>query len=104
MRWRSLFAACVVLAGCNKATACYGLSDREVLSAIQRAYASHGQMTPQMTRNFRLDRGRVLGVERFGKEGEDAIIRLFEDYTYQASPAQKAALNNRAYPLAKPSF
>jgi hypothetical protein len=118
MRWGSFFAACVLLAGCSKGTACYGLSDRGVLSSIQRAYANHGQMSPDMARNFRLDRERVLGVERFGKEGEGAFvgmvfrqddgrvlsIRLFEDCTYQASPAEKADLKNWAYPLAKPSF
>ena len=118
MRWGNLFAVCVVLAGCSKGTACYGLSDREVLSSIQRAYANHGQMSPEMARNFRLDQGRVLAVERFGKEGEDAFIgmvfrqddgsvlniRLFEDCTYQASPVAKANLKNWAYPLAKPRF
>ena len=117
MKWVSLFAACVVLAGWSKGTACYGLSDREALSSIQRAYAN-SQMAPEMARNFRLDGGRVLGVERFGKKGEDAFIgmifhqddgsvlsvRLFEDCTYQASAAEKASLQHWAYPLVKHSF
>ncbi len=75
-------------------------------------------MTPEMARNRRLDQGRVLAVERVGKEGDDAFtgmlfrqdnggilsIRLFEDCTYQTSFIEKADLKNWAYPLAAPNF
>jgi len=99
-------------------TACYGLTDRDVLDSIQRAYSDHGQMTSEMARDTRVDRARVMGVERFGDKGDDAFVgllfrqdsgaffsvRLFEDCTYQASPADETDLRNWAYPIAKPQF
>jgi hypothetical protein len=113
-----LLATCVALAGCTKNTACYGVTDSELLHSIQRAYAK-SRMTPEMAKNFRLDKRRVLAVERFGSKGEGALsgmlfrqddgsllsIRLFEDCTYQASPGKQASdLKNWAYPLASPRF
>lgn len=117
MRLTFLLTACVALTGCGKSTACHGLTDNEVLESIQQAYAN-SRMTPEMAKNFRLDRERVLAVERVGAKGDDAFagmifrqndgsilsIRLFEDCTYQASPRQDADLKNWAYPLAAPSF
>lgn len=99
-------------------TPCYGLSDREVLDHIQRAYVNHGQMTPEDARNSRVDRERVLGVERDGNKGEDAFvgmlflqdnlsilsIRIFEDCEYVTSPSQIEDLKNWAYPLSPPKF
>lgn len=113
--WLLLITA--ALGGCDR-TACYGLTDREVLDSIQRAYVNHGQMTPEMARNSRVDRERILGVERFGEKGEDAFvgmlfreddrgtldIRLFEDCSFKATPSEKVDLKNRAYPLAPPHF
>ena len=118
MKLAALLAVCVALTGCTKNTACYGLTDSELLDSIQRAYAER-RMTPEMAKNFRLDKGRVLAVERFGPKGEDALsgmlfrqddgsllsIRLFEDCTSQASPGnQTFDLKTWAYPLAPPRF
>lgn len=118
MRLASLFAVCVALTGCTNNTTCYGLTDSELLHSIQRAYAD-SRMTPEMAKNFRLDKGRVLAVERSGAKGEDAhsgmlfrqddgsllSIRLFEDCTYQASPGKRTSdLKSWAYPLASPRF
>ena len=114
---RFLLVACVALAGCSKSTACYGLTDNEVLESIQRAYAN-SQMTPEMARISRLDRERAIAIERFSAKGNDAFVgmifrqddgsilsvRLFEDCTYQTSPGRTADLKNWAYPLSKPSF
>lgn len=99
-------------------TSCFGLTDREVLESIQRAYADHGQMTPEMARDSRVDRARVIGVERFGDKGEDAFVgmlfrqdsgavfsvRLFEDCTFQASRSDETDLKHWAYRLAEPRF
>ena len=118
MRLNSLLAAFVALTGCSENTACYGLADNEVLKSIQRAYAD-SPMTPERASNFRLDKERVIAVERNGAKGQDAFsgmlfrqddgsllsIRLFEDCTYQTSPERKAAdLKYWAYPLAAPRF
>lgn len=117
MSLRFLLFACVALAGCGKSRACHGLTDKEVLESIQRAYAN-GRMTPEMARNSRLDRERAIAIERFGAKGDDAFagmifrqddgsilsVRLFEDCSYQTSPGQAADLENWAYPLSKPSF
>ena len=98
--------------------ACYGLTDSELLQSIQRAYAD-SRMTPEMARNSRLDKGRVIAVERFGAKGEDAMsgllfrqddgsllsVRLFEDCTFQTSPHVKTSdLKSWAYPLKAPRF
>ena len=111
-------AACLALTGCGNGTACYGPTDSALLRSIQRAYAD-SRMTPEMARNFRLDKERVTAVERFGAKGEDAFagmifrqddgsslsIRLFEDCSYQASPSKdEADIRNWAYPLAEPRF
>ena len=116
MRLLLLLASSVALAGCSKNEACYGLKGSDLLQHIQNAYAGNS-MTPEMARNFRLDRRRVIAVERFGSKGDDAhsgmifrqddgsllSIRLFEDCTYQASSGVKPSdLKNWAYPLAAP--
>ena len=118
MRLLPLFAGCIALTGCTEGTACYGLTDSELLHSIQRTYAE-SHMTPEMAKSFRLDKSRVLAVERFGSKGEDALsgmlfrqddgsllsIRLFEDCTYQTSPGKQVSdLKNWAYPLASPRF
>ena len=118
MKLFSLLAASVALSGCSKDTACYGLTDTDLLQAIQAAYAD-ARMTPETARNFRLDKSRVIAVERFGSKGEDALsgmlfrqdngsllhVRLFEDCTVQTSLAKPGTdLRNWAYPLASPRF
>ncbi len=118
MRLALLPSAVVALTGCSTNTACYGLTDSELLQSIQRAYAE-SPMAPEMARNFHLDERRVVAVERFGSKGEDAhsgmifrqddgnlvSVRLFEDCTYQTSPGFKTEdLKYWAYPLAAPSF
>ena len=118
MRLFSLLAATIALTGCSKKTACYGLTDNEVLQSIQGAYAG-SRDTPEMARKSRLDKSRVIAVERFGARGEDAFsgmifrqddgslfsIRQFEDCTYTTSPDGRTSdLKNWAYPLARPRF
>jgi hypothetical protein len=118
MRTFSLLAATIALTGCSKNTACYGLTDNEVLQSIQRAYASQ-RMTPEMARNSRLDKWRVIAVERFGSKGDDAFsgmifrqddgsllsVRQFENCTYETSPDRKPSdLKDWANPLAPPRF
>ncbi len=117
MRLACLLAVCVASTGCSNNTACYGLTDSEVLKSIQRAYAN-APMTPEMAKNSLLSKERVVAVERYGAKGEDAFagllfrqddgsilsIRLFENCTYQTSPGPDTDLKNRAYPLAPPRF
>jgi hypothetical protein len=109
-------AASLTLIGCGDNTACYGLSDNDFLSSAQRAYAGQ-PVKPEVASNRRLDRWRVLAVERGGAKGEDAhigmlfrqddgsllLIRRFEDCTFTASFGVKASsLNNWAYKLSPP--
>ncbi|NBC35777.1 hypothetical protein GTZ99_04310 [Novosphingobium sp. FSY-8] len=94
------------------------MTDAEVFADIQHAYAD-ARMTPEMARVSRLDRERLVGVERYGEKGQDAFvgmvfrqdngtllsIRLFEDCTYQTSgDIPLSDLRTWAYPLARPRF
>lgn len=118
MKLMLLLAPSLALAECGESNACYGLTDSDLLQSIQRAYAG-SRMTPEMARNFNLDKRRVIGVERSGSKGEDAhagmlfrqddgtflSIRLFKDCTYSASPGSRASdLKDWAYPLSAPRF
>jgi hypothetical protein len=118
MRLGPLFAACIALTGCSKNTACFGVTDSELLQSIQHAYAEQ-PIRPEVAKNFRLDKSRVKAVERFGSKGEGAhsgmlfrqddssllSIRLFEDCAFQTSPGkQNSDLENWAYPLSAPRF
>lgn len=109
-------AASLLFSACGDPSACYGMSDKDVLASIQRAYAN-ARLKPEAAANFRLDKRRVIAVERDGAKGEDAFagmlfrqddgrllsIRLFEDCTYQTSPETKPSeLKTWAYPLRAP--
>ena len=86
MRLFSLLAATIALTGCSKKTACYGLTDNEVLQSIQGAYAG-SRDTPEMARKSRLDKSRVIAVERFGARGEDAFSGMIFVKTTAVSSA-----------------
>lgn len=109
-------AARLSLSACGDPSACYGPSDKDLLASIQRSYAD-ANMTPNAAANFRLDKRRVIAVERDDAKGEGAFagmifrqddgsllsIRLFEDCTYQPSPVVKPSdLKTWAYPLLEP--